>query len=223
MRYSRAFFPQRWRLPVRLAAQLASADAEPELRYLGRLCKRFCTAVDVGANHGCYAYRMAQFFEQVYAFEANTQEDYDLWHVRRANVQVFHFGLSDYTGQAILRVPIYNGIPLAGWASTTVRTLPFAEDFQEIPVHLERLDEQPFVHKRSIDLIKVDVEGGELSVLRGAEQVLRRDQPVLIVEDNAEGRTELRAWLEALGYRPHAPEMWLGRRVCSPNLVWIAD
>ena len=35
-----------------------------------------------------------------------------------------------------------------------------------------------------VDLVKIDVEGQELEVLRGAERLLRRDQPHLIIEYN---------------------------------------
>ncbi len=59
-----------------------------------------------------------------------------------------------------------------------------------------------------VDVIKVDVEGFELAVLKGSEDVLRRDRPLLFVElddDNLlENGTSARAlidWLKGLGYR----------------------
>jgi FkbM family methyltransferase len=36
--------------------------------------------------------------------------------------------------------------------------------------------------ERPVDFLKCDVEGGEMAVLRGAQDVLRRDQPVLVLE-----------------------------------------
>ncbi|MCS6928343.1 MAG: FkbM family methyltransferase [Saprospiraceae bacterium] len=222
LRYGKGIVPRAWRMPVRTTAYFHSPEAEPELRYLHCLCKHFRTAVDVGANHGYYAYRMARLFEQVYAFEANTFEDFDLWHYRRTNLHVFPYGLSDRKGLATLYVPVCEGRPLAGWASIERRTLSFAQSFQEIQVRVERLDDQAFVQERPIDLIKLDVEGSELNVLRGGEQVIRRDRPVLIIEDNPEQRTELRAWLEALGYQSLAPKQWMGKKLSSPNLVWVA-
>lgn len=222
LRYSKGFFPPEWRLPVRAMAYWYSPEAEPELRYLRRLCPHLRTAVDVGANHGYYAYHMARCFEQVYAFEANAQEDFDLWHSRRANLHVFAYGLSDRAGPVTLRLPVYRGQPLAGWASAAERALPFAEGFREVMARVERLDDQPFVAARTLDLLKIDVEGCELDVLRGGEQVLRRDRPVLILEDNPEQRAELRHWLEALGYRARSIGEWLGKPMPSPNLVWTA-
>lgn len=59
-----------------------------------------------------------------------------------------------------------------------------------------------------VDLIKMDIEGAELPALRGAESLLRRDHPVLIVEVQEEtaraaGYTtaDIFAFLTRLGYR----------------------
>ncbi len=217
------FFPKRWRLPVRWAAYRLSGQIEPEMRYLNRLAPRFRTAVDVGANHGLYAYQMAQCFEEVYAFEANAGQDFDLWHVRRSNVHAFPYGLSNSVEETVLRLPLFHGRPLVGWASVLERALPFAEGYVEVPTRLERLDDQPFVQVRCIDLIKVDVEGHELQVLQGAEQILRRDHPVLILEDNVDQRTAIEAWLGAFGYRQVPLEQLIGKALPSPNRIWMAS
>ena len=50
---------------------------------------------------------------------------------------------------------------------------------------------------KSISLVKVDAEGHDLSVLKGMESVLRKDHPVLIIEDNS---SEIVEYLETFGY-----------------------
>ncbi|GLZ41869.1 FkbM family methyltransferase [Actinokineospora sp. NBRC 105648] len=53
-----------------------------------------------------------------------------------------------------------------------------------------------------VDAIKVDVEGAEPDVLRGATAILRRDMPLLVVEaPTAFAQDDLRARLGPLGYR----------------------
>ena len=56
-------------------------------------------------------------------------------------------------------------------------------------------------HAPNVSFVKVDTEGSEHAVLRGAEQILRTCQPVLLVE--AKGRERLReldSWLGGFGY-----------------------
>lgn len=50
-----------------------------------------------------------------------------------------------------------------------------------------------------VDLVKIDIDGGDLDVLRGAERILRRDRPIVIVELAANARAILET-LRGLGY-----------------------
>lgn len=53
------------------------------------------------------------------------------------------------------------------------------------PVQLQRLDEISYA--RNTSLIKLDVEGMELAVLRGGIELLKRRRPALFVENNLPG------------------------------------
>lgn len=57
----------------------------------------------------------------------------------------------------------------------------------------------------AVHLMKVDVEGMEIDVLRGAAKTIARDRPILFVEYLKADRKDLAAWLLAAGYRlfPH--------------------
>ena len=92
-----------------------------------------------------------------------------------------------------------------------------------IPVRVTTLDR--FAEAEGIghvDLIKIDVEGFEMHVLRGGEQVIRRDRPVLFIELSDENlraqdgsAAELVEWLERQDYSvAHAGN---GRPVASTN------
>jgi len=215
------FFPKRWRLPLRYHALVHSPDAEPELTALPTLCRQFRCAVDVGANHGFYSYKMAQHFETVFAFEANPAEDFDWRYFHRPNLRVFQYGLSDNAAVKTLRIPVRNGLPLVGWGSLETRALPFADAFQEIQIEVQRLDDQPFVQNHTIDLIKIDVEGHELEVLLGGLDTIRRDQPVLIIENNPGQQAAIGALLESIGYSGKTFDGWADKAAAlSPNLIW---
>jgi FkbM family methyltransferase len=66
-------------------------------------------------------------------------------------------------------------------------------------------------HDLPIALIKIDVEGMELDVLKGGNYILRRYRPLLYMEDDRpEKSRDLRSWLGAQGYRiyRHAPPLY---------------
>lgn len=54
-------------------------------------------------------------------------------------------------------------------------------NIEEIQVSLKKLDDI-ILRDSIIDLIKIDVEGGEFSVLRGAEETINRSKPIIIFE-----------------------------------------
>lgn len=58
---------------------------------------------------------------------------------------------------------------------------------------------------RPVALIKIDVEGMELDVLRGASQILTRDRPLLYIEANEDTQRQLiDSFLAAFGYHRQA-------------------
>jgi len=81
------------------------------------------------------------------------------------------------------------------------------ESARFIDVEVETIDSLSEQHRLSrIDLIKVDVEGNELAVLKGARRVLAEKKPALIVEVSRHQHSygycgiELNAFLRDIGY-----------------------
>lgn len=75
-------------------------------------------------------------------------------------------------------------------------------------VTMSTLDSIPLDHR--IGLLKVDVEGMEFEVVYGASELIRRDQPILYVENNSVTREALESFenvvMRRFGYactRPH--------------------
>jgi FkbM family methyltransferase len=88
-----------------------------------------------------------------------------------------------------------------GSGSGTARLRP--DGALEVPV--VALDEYCQRHAIHPTLIKVDVEGGEAEVLRGAAEVLRRDRPtVLLSTHGPEAHAECLSLLSDLGYGAEA-------------------
>jgi FkbM family methyltransferase len=139
--------------------------------------------IDVGANVGVYSIAASRFFKSVIAFEPDPrslpQLQRNVSMSSADNVRVVPLALSDRKSEAQLYFDPSNkgGSSLvscaAGDAAVSVgaeiSTIPL-DDFLEG----ERTDR--------IALVKIDVEGHEAGVLRGAQRMLYRDAPVLFVE-----------------------------------------
>lgn len=54
-----------------------------------------------------------------------------------------------------------------------------------------------------VDLLKIDVEGMELDVLRGATELIKRNRPVLLVEVANDNKGQFLAWITKHQYRVH--------------------
>ena len=61
------------------------------------------------------------------------------------------------------------------------------------------------IGERPVALMKIDVEGMELDVLRGATQILTRDRPLLYIEASDDAQRQLiDSFLVAFGYHRQA-------------------
>ena len=77
---------------------------------------------------------------------------------------------------------------------------PYAHPASLTYVPLTTLDSDPDVNAlRSLDLIKIDTEGSELAVLRGAETIISRHQPTIYVEATRAHLTQQIAQLLSAG------------------------
>lgn len=158
-------------------ATVESAHGEPELGFLASLVGSGGTAVDVGANRGLYSFQFSRLCDHVLAFEPNPDFAYFARHALPANVTVHELALGATDGAGVLRVPVLNGVlqhregSLLGPRDQTPTN--------DHPVEIRTLDSFSL---RNLKVIKIDVEGTELAVLRGARSSIARERPILIVE-----------------------------------------
>jgi FkbM family methyltransferase len=107
-----------------------------------------------------------------------------------------------------------------GAAAGSAKLLPGpAENAGQTQLNLTEAGDVPVLRLDDVldtapDVVKIDVEGMEAAVLRGAQDVLRRHRPALYIEAATEkAHNEVTAILAPLGYRPrtrfNATPTWL--------------
>jgi len=187
------------RLAARLRAYRHLRSGEPELRLVAALSMPDRLSVDVGANRGYYSMIMARHAPRVLAIEPNPQLARLLRRALPPGCAVLCCALSDRKGTAELRVPLVDGQERTSRASLDERMEGPAHLYE---VELARLDD--CAHE-PVGFVKIDVEGHELAVLRGADRVLREDGPNLLIEAEERHRpgavAEVAGLLAGYGYR----------------------
>jgi FkbM family methyltransferase len=191
------FLPVRRVLPFHYWLHQMEGSVENELRCLQRICLDRTVAIDVGANEGLFAYKMSQLFSQVYAFEINDELTTHLAAYNPGNIEILHQGLSSQPGTAVLFIPVLDGFPLTGWASLSPGNCPGVGEHMEKRVSLRTLDSFDI---DAVSLIKIDVEGHEVEVLRGAKQTLLRSRPCVLVEVKPHNEHEVVSFFSQLNY-----------------------
>lgn len=186
-----------------------------EILLLDRLLRPGMSFVDVGANLGMYTLFAAKKVGEkgaVLAIEPSSREFQKL----RANVELnrlsrvrlLQMGVSDHPRDAELLIADeehsgHNSLGGFCYATRLDRTET---------IRVERLDD---ILQRNrfpkVDILKMDIEGGELFALRGMVRTLETFHPLLLLEmsDPAaalQGSSSVQVWdfLSALGYRFHA-------------------
>lgn len=136
-----------------------------------KLCTRFRTALDIGAHIGTWTHNLAPNFQTVRSFEpVKDHRDCFALNITAQNVIVYPLALGDQDTM----VDMHTGPSSTG------------DTWVELPVNghvgtvrMLRLDDFDW---HDIDLIKIDAEGFEESILRGGLETVKRCRPVICVE-----------------------------------------
>lgn len=162
------------------------------LSYLRLLGLRGECAVDVGANIGNHSIFFAAFLaEKIISIEANK----DLVPILRENLsangcqyEIIAAAIGSENGPGRISYPLENNIG----AGKIIRG---AGD-----INIITLDQA--VPRKGVFLIKIDVEGMEMDVLKGATQLIEAQYPDLVIEASTAAEFhEIDAFLRSFGYR----------------------
>ncbi|NKI40824.1 FkbM family methyltransferase [Streptomyces physcomitrii] len=160
---------------VARAARLVYPRFEPELARLAEMCPADCgTAVDVGGWYGPWTHRLARTARRVVTVEPVPHLARLLAATTPAHVRVHQAAAGERAGAARLWLP--PGDRGDRGIASLVRGRVHARAVDVTCLTLDGLG----LHE--VGFIKIDVDGGELAVLRGARRLLARDRPALFIE-----------------------------------------
>lgn len=187
---------------------------EPELGALDRVVEPGAAAADIGANLGAYTLELSRIVGsggKVLAFEPIPRTATLLTHfVERLaphkNVEVVNAAVGEFEGTTEMYLPREGRLANFYVASL----LPIHDGQASVAVvRITTLDAWRKRLNRRISFIKIDAEGAELMVLRGAEEMILKDRPVLLCEIGESERgglysaIDVEDWLIARRYRLH--------------------
>ncbi len=168
------------------------------------------TMIDIGANFGLHsllAGRIVGAGGEVHAFEpllTNVQRlrhHLDLNHLADV-VRVIPSAVSDSTASDL---SFFSGAEDLG---ATASLSGQGDNSQEHRVPNTRLDDYAASITRPVKLVKIDVEGAELSVLKGGKNFITSQRPILVIEVHAfafaqfeTSLEEFNTFLNEMGYR----------------------
>jgi FkbM family methyltransferase len=162
----------------------------------------FGVVIDVGANIGALTVPLAKVIDKVYAFEPQPAI-YDLlcaniMQNNLTNVIAKKAAVGSKSGVA--EVPRYDmDAPDMNTGAVAVVPIPKGIEIPDeaVVVPMEKLDN--LVRTRwPVRLIKIDVEGMESDVLKGAKRIITNDRPVLYLENNTPGTPESKALIQQI-------------------------
>jgi len=159
----------------------------------------FGSALDIGANIGIHSLLFAQKYDRVVAFEPHPQ-----------TFRLLSVNLENYAQNAIaLNIALYSDsrrlvLADARPGNIGAASLHGSQDSADgFEVVTRALDEVAQLADLPIGLMKIDTEGTEYEVLLGAESLIEKNKPVVVMEDfkSLSGRrSEAVRFLEGLGY-----------------------
>ncbi|WP_309141081.1 FkbM family methyltransferase [Novosphingobium sp. G106] len=216
-----------------LGTRLFGMRIDDEFRLLSRM--KVGLALDIGANWGqsVWALKHVAKPQRIVCFEPNSGLFGRLDRTFRddATVQVENCALSDQPGSFDLYIPRYRNYVYDGLASLSydeARLWLNSDRVADFKPHLLHV-EQEKVAVRTLDpygfdpdVVKIDVQGAELLVVKGGIETFRRNQPLMIVEAPSTELVELLAGMGMKAYHFDGKTLsadWAK----SKNTVFLSD
>ena len=170
---------------------------EADASMLFKMTDKNYTVFDIGANIGWYALNFSTIIKHgsVYSFEPipETHEilNNNIIINNATNIKTFNIALSDKDGETEF---FYNPDELGASSARNIKELSQIKKIKCITKKLDSFVDENKI--KNLDLIKCDVEGGELFVFEGGLETIKKFTPIIFTE-------MLRKWSAKFNYHPN--------------------
>ena len=154
--------------------------------------------VDVGGNTGSsiLSFRSMGFKNSIYSFEPNLilfQKYLKRLKKNISNIKIYNTALSDKNGFITFYIPFIKRESIHYFASFHKNYVKFSMEntfprkkFTLIKRKIKVIKLDNLKIKKKINLIKIDSEGHDLQVIKGARRTIEKNKPFLLIEYNRE-------------------------------------
>ncbi len=172
-----SFLPKSTQVKLR---QYFGRNKEVELKILKKMISKGGLAVDVGAHHGVYTNQLKKLVGKlgtVYSLEPQPALYKYLTSAfkNQENIIILNAAAHNINSTQQLFTPIHNGSLATGGASLKKQNVQNSVQV----VNTITIDS---LNLNRCNFIKIDVEGGELSVLEGSLGTIKDFHPILLIE-----------------------------------------
>ena len=159
---------------------------ENELLILHLFLNQNSTILDVGANNGLYCFYFQEIIKskKIVAFEPipSLFKKLNIWF---HGIDFYPFAISDKNSTTTLNIPYINSVKYETRAKLDSLKEKDENKVKKIMIETKTIDSLFINTTLKIDFIKIDIEGHELSVLKGLSLSLWRPL-ILIIEDSTD-------------------------------------
>jgi len=164
---------------------IKNRNIENELLLIQFFLDSNSSFIDVGANLGQYIYKADGIVSRnnIFAFEPHPALNKRLSKLF-PGINLSQDALSDSEGNTQFKIPYFNNREIHTRGTLKTEHIEVDETYSVlIDVHISTLDKFAEVNKiEKITLVKIDVEGAEFDVIKGASDMIKKFQPVFIIE-----------------------------------------